>query len=164
MTDDSSHATYAEMLDRAKAINPRAKVRLDQGEWTIVIETGIAETYGIPPVFDGTPAAEAFASWDGGEPALERWARKNGHGSVPLHIAAEYFNINHERHALHTEWLTNELASRGFRTREEIVEGPGATDDEKALLSVYFGPDSPATAYANEKLRPRLEALWEAGF
>ena len=157
-------ATYTEMLERARAIDPKAKVRLDGHQWVILIETGIEEAYRLPPEFDGTPAAEMFASSDSGEPALERWARKNGHGSSPLHVIAEYFNIGMERHALHDEWLERELAARGLRTRRQIIDGNDAAEEEKALLREYYATPSPAAAYAAEKLKPRLEALWDAGF
>ena len=156
-------ATYAEMLTRAQAIDGRATVSLDQGEWVITIRTGIDETYGLPAEFDGTPAAEAFASWDSGEPVLERWARKNGHGWQPLHVVAEYFNIGQERHALHTDWLERELAARGLRTRQQILDGQEATAAEKELLHEFYSSPSPAAAYADEKLRPRLDALHAAG-
>lgn len=160
--------TYTEMLGRARALHPHATISIDgvTGSWIITIPTELSEAYELEPNLRHTPAGIAHSSFDSGESVLERWARKNGYGSEPMHIVAERYNLCREEDRLHNEWLTAELHARGLRSRQEVLDGTAAdaTEDERALFALYFGEDSPAIAYAQKKLADRYAALRAAGY
>lgn len=63
-----------------------ARVYYSNNQWNI--ETGVEEHFD-PEEHKDRPAYAYYTSWDGGENALDRWARKNGHGGESM---AELFD------------------------------------------------------------------------
>lgn len=63
-----------------------ATVYYSNNQWTI--DTGVEEHFD-PEDHKDRPAYAYYKEWDSGENALERWGRKNGHGSESM---AELFD------------------------------------------------------------------------
>ena len=154
--------TFEQMQTIAQAIDPRATVHLNYDRtWEITIPTDFEETYELGAQFAGTAAAEAHSSIFSGETELERWARKNYHGSEPLEIAARWFNLEHSKRVGAGRAFDAALIERGLPTimetnfkaltpeeyaafkalREEVVAGlePGWKAEEQALYALSSG-------------------------
>lgn len=154
--------TFEQMQAIAQAIDPRATVHLNYDRtWEITIPTDFEETYELGSHFDGTAAAEAHSNFISGETELERWARKNYHGSEPLEIAARWFNLEHSRRVESITAFDAALVERGLPTirktnfealspeeyaafkalREEVLAGlePGWKAEEQALYALSSG-------------------------
>lgn len=107
--------SFAEIQEIAHRLHPQATARLTYDQrWEIIVPTGFEQTYELGSEFDGTPAAEAHATYASGESELERWARKNYHGDEPLELAARWFNLDYSRRVDSISAFDAALAERGL--------------------------------------------------
>jgi len=89
---------YSEALAFARNLHPKAKVRLIQGKWEIIISTDIPEFKGVSDSWKGTPAEEAYATLDEhGDPILDDYAAHEGISNQLLEAIAARYNLHHAR-------------------------------------------------------------------
>lgn len=118
--------SYTEMLAYAKTLHPDANIRLDDisDTWQIFIDTEITQSWDVDESWKGTAAEEAYNTPDsGGEDVLNRWARKNGHGSEPLALVAEQYNIDYDSQVWGHKRLDELLVEAGHLPVDELVDG-----------------------------------------
>lgn len=109
---------YEDVLAKAQSVFPNAEVSCVDGQW--VIYTGVNEVREVDPSWAGTPAEEAYNTYEANYGSdLERWAYKNGHGSDSLRDAALAFNASLVAADERMERLCAQLIAEG---KHEIVE------------------------------------------
>jgi hypothetical protein len=92
--------TKEEMEALAKELfGEEARVYFSNNSWHI--ETGVEEFFD-PEQYKDRPAYAYYNSYDGGENALERWARKNGHSSESMAELFDSYDEEQERIARDT--------------------------------------------------------------
>lgn len=102
--------TYAEILLKAQAISPDARVRVgaNSQEWEIYIPTDLAVDDEMPESYKVTPAWYAqneMHSYYGN--VLAYWAHMNGHAGKPLEYIADYFNLHKKEGAAMSIYLND---------------------------------------------------------
>lgn len=120
---------------KAKALElfgPDARVYYSDHQW--VIETGVGERFDEDKYRDRA-AWELYDSWEYGENQLERWARKNGHGSESY---AELFDSYDEEQEHNARRIVEEV--RGYIEQGLDFDAAGLADWRDRVL-----------AYAEEK-------------
>lgn len=159
MESEPKTKTFAEMLAYAKTIHPDATIRLEDScdTWQIVIETDISQSWQVDETWKGTPAEEAYNTPDsGGEDVLNRWARKNGHGSEPLALVAEQYNINHDSQVWAQTRLDELLVEAGHLPMLEMIAGREITHED---FVIYNGFRTAVGEMMTVQFAARQEAL-----
>lgn len=101
--------TYAEILLKAQAISPDAKVRVGASqEWEIYIPTELAVEDEMPESYKVTPAWHAHneANPNHGN-VLAYWAYMKGHTGKPIEYIADYFNLQKKEGAAMSIYLND---------------------------------------------------------
>jgi isopenicillin N synthase-like dioxygenase len=104
-----------------------AEVYFSNDTWHI--DTGVGEFFD-PEQHKGRAAYEYYNSWDSGENALERWARKNGHGSESMAELFDSYDAHQEEIARQTvadvrRWIEQDIPfdwEGGPEWRDEVLK------------------------------------------
>lgn len=119
--DNPTELDYSAMLARAKEIHPDARVAMNDGQWSIIIDTGIKESEEMPEEFVDTPVAIAWIKKPYDEfPTHIDYLMRRVYNSPTRYTASLEYNIDQKKHELTIQYADNLGVERGHRTLTEI--------------------------------------------